>query len=306
MIFSKLKWVVLAALVTGVAFTSAGVMARQDSKPKASDPTSSKPVAVEPAEPGEPRPQVPPASAEGKTPTKTRRSVSRSTSISREIPIEGGAIGGEENGRGKDPKSLQILKKLEEPISMSFANETPLDDVLKYIKQATTTPTFAGIPIYVDPHGLQEAERSLNSTVTIDVEGIPLRRTLQLMLTQLGLAYFVEDGMLVITSEDSAGKALPPSMRGATPLTEKMEKAERGELTMTEMEDLLKYLKTRESLLRQGLHVSEESYEDRSGKEAKGETKPKPDQMELLLKEMRELVEQLKAERQAKKAAETK
>ena len=66
----------------------------------------------------------------------------------------------------RDPKTSQILEKLDEPISMSFANETPLDDVLKYIKQATTTPTFSGIPIYVDPLGLQEAERSLNSTVT--------------------------------------------------------------------------------------------------------------------------------------------
>ena len=38
----------------------------------------------------------------------------------------------------RDPKTKQILEKLDEPISMSFANETPLDDVLKYIKQATT------------------------------------------------------------------------------------------------------------------------------------------------------------------------
>ena len=40
MILGKLKWAVLAAIVTGVAFTSAGVMARQDPRPKA-DPTSS-------------------------------------------------------------------------------------------------------------------------------------------------------------------------------------------------------------------------------------------------------------------------
>ena len=86
---------------------------------------------------------------------------------------------------------------------MSFANETPLDDVLKYIKQATTTPTFSGIPIYVDPLGLQEAERSLNSTVQIDLEGVPLKTTLRLMLKQLGLAYTVKDGFLMITSEDS-------------------------------------------------------------------------------------------------------
>ena len=82
-------------------------------------------------------------------------------------------------------------------------NETPLDDVLKYIKQATTTPTFSGIPIYVDPIGLQEAERSLNSTVQIDLEGVPLKTTLRLILKQLGLAYTVKDGFMMITSEDS-------------------------------------------------------------------------------------------------------
>ncbi len=106
----------------------------------------------------------------------------------------------------RDAKTRQILEKLDEPISMSFANETPLDDVLKYIKQATTTPTFTGIPIYVDPLGLQEAERSLNSTVQIDLEGVPLKTTLKLILKQLGLAYTVKDGFLMITSEDSEDK----------------------------------------------------------------------------------------------------
>ncbi len=106
----------------------------------------------------------------------------------------------------RDPKTRQILEKLDEPISMSFANETPLDDVLKYIKQATTTPTFSGIPIYVDPLGLQEAERSLNSTVQIDLEGVPLKTTLRLILKQLGLTYTVKDGYMMITSEESEDK----------------------------------------------------------------------------------------------------
>jgi hypothetical protein len=289
MFFSKLKWAALAAIVTGVAFTSAGVMARQDTKPT-SDPNSNEKVAKYYGKDSQTKsagtdPINPPPSAEGKSPTKARRSVS----VTRDVPVGAGS-GGDNEARGKDPRSLKIIAKLEEPISMSFASETPLDDVLKYIKQATTTPTFSGIPIYVDPVGLQEAERSLNSTVQLDLEGIPLRRTLQLLLTQLGLAYFVEDGMLVITSESSAGKPLPPSMRGATPLTEKMEKAERGELTMEEMEDLLKYLKTRETVLKQGLQISE-------GGNSQAETKPKPDQMELLFKEILERVEQLKAKK---------
>jgi hypothetical protein len=99
-------------------------------------------------------------------------------------------------------ENARIREALGRPISMRFPNETALDDVLKYIKQATTTPDYPGIPIYVDPIGLQEAERSMNSTVQIDLEGVPLKETLRLCLKQLGLTYKVRDGHLRITSED--------------------------------------------------------------------------------------------------------
>jgi RNA polymerase sigma factor (sigma-70 family) len=102
--------------------------------------------------------------------------------------------------RDANAKSKDVFKRLEEPISMSFANETPLDDILKYIKQASTTKTYPGIPIYVDPKGLKEAEKSLTSTVSIDLEGIPLKTTLRLLLKQLDLAYCVRDGVLIISS----------------------------------------------------------------------------------------------------------
>ena len=98
------------------------------------------------------------------------------------------------------PKTKAVLEKLDEPISMSFGDGAPLDDMLKYVKQATTTATFAGIPIVVDPLGLKQVDRSLNSTVLIDLEGVPLKTTLRLMLNQLDLAYIVEDGKLLISS----------------------------------------------------------------------------------------------------------
>jgi RNA polymerase sigma factor (sigma-70 family) len=99
-----------------------------------------------------------------------------------------------------NPRSKAILKKLDEPIAMSFANPTPLDDVLKYVKQATTTPTYAGLAIYVDPTGLEEAGCTDQSAVSADLEGIPLKTSLRLMLKQLGLAYCVRDGVLIISS----------------------------------------------------------------------------------------------------------
>ena len=163
---------------------------------------------------------------------------------------------------------------------MSFANETPLDDVLKYIKQATTTPTYNGIPIYVDPVGLQEAERSLNSTIQIDLEGVPLKTTLRLILKQLGLAYYVEDGYLVIASEDAAEKRMPPALR------KKVEQAKRGELTASEMKELIEVFKLRKEVLRMAAEAPPGSNGDPTAE---------------LLDEIRQLVQILRAEKEGKK-----
>jgi hypothetical protein len=103
----------------------------------------------------------------------------------------------------RSEKTKSILEKLEQPIAMSFPNETPLEDVLKYIKSATQGPNDTGIPIYVDPVGLHEAEKTMTSPITIDLEGVPLRTTLKLILKQLDLTYTVKDGMMTITSRDS-------------------------------------------------------------------------------------------------------
>jgi hypothetical protein len=82
--------------------------------------------------------------------------------------------------------------------------ETPLDDFLKYIREATRDTNFPGIPIYIDPVGLQVTQRSLNSTVQIEIDAIPTRDALRLCLKQLGLGYTVRSGFLMITDADSA------------------------------------------------------------------------------------------------------
>jgi len=110
--------------------------------------------------------------------------------------------------RDTEPRSQVIRKKLDEPISMSFANPTPLEDILKYIKQATTSPTYTGVPVYVDPKGLDETNCPMTSPVVIDLEGIPLRTTLRLALKQLGLAYCVRDGVLIISSVQGINEEL--------------------------------------------------------------------------------------------------
>ena len=98
------------------------------------------------------------------------------------------------------PRTKAILDKLEEPVTMMFPTLTPLGDVLKYIKKATTTPSFPGLPIYVEPVGLHETDRTLTSTITIEMENTPLRATLSHALTQLGLTFTVNDGIVIISS----------------------------------------------------------------------------------------------------------
>lgn len=100
--------------------------------------------------------------------------------------------------------SRRIREQLERPVDMHFANETPLTDVLKYVRSATTSEAMPeGLPIYLDPIGLQEAERTETSPIRIDLSRVPLGTSLRLALRQLGLDYMIKGGVLHITSEAS-------------------------------------------------------------------------------------------------------
>jgi hypothetical protein len=59
-----------------------------------------------------------------------------------------------------------------------------------------------GLPIYIDPLGLSDAERTMQSPVQIELEGVPLKSGLRLLLKQLGLNYVVKDGMIVIDTPE--------------------------------------------------------------------------------------------------------
>jgi Domain of unknown function (DUF4139)/N-terminal domain of unknown function (DUF4140) len=105
-----------------------------------------------------------------------------------------------------DDRSQTIRAKLEESVPMSFQQETPLEDVLAYVKNRTKSPALPdGIPIYVDPIGLQEADKSVTSTVrNLDVTNVPLKVSLELLLKQLDLTYEIKGGLLMITSLESS------------------------------------------------------------------------------------------------------
>lgn len=104
----------------------------------------------------------------------------------------------------QDDRSRRIAGELEKLVDVSFGSETPLEDVIKYIKSCTHSSAYPdGIPIYVDPIGLQEEEKTMTSPVVFDVAQVPLKTALTLILKQLGLVYRVRDGLLTIISSHS-------------------------------------------------------------------------------------------------------
>ena len=132
-----------------------------------------------------------------------------------------------------EPKTKAILDALEEPLAMRFPHETPFE----YIQEATKRASLPnGIPIYIDPVGLQEADKTESSTVAIDLEEIPLKITFRLVLKQIGLVYLVKDGLLTVTSKASDDPIL-------TPFSIMKEKAEKGLLTREQYLQLIEALK---------------------------------------------------------------
>jgi RNA polymerase sigma factor (sigma-70 family) len=145
------------------------------------------------------------ADAQAEPPAPTRVGKSSSPGAGRDPKQTGAATFAEEQ------RNRAILAKLEEPISMNFAQATPFEDVKKYIEQCTQDEKRGfpnGIPIYVDPNGLKLAQTKMADTVTLNLEGLPLRTTLRLMLSQLHLIYKVEDGLLLITNDP--GRVIGP------------------------------------------------------------------------------------------------
>lgn len=101
-------------------------------------------------------------------------------------------------------RRAMILKRLETILPIQFPDQAPLKDVLRYIQDATRDSRDECLPIQFDPEELKEVP----SNVTMDIDGVPLKTSLRLLLKQAGLTYTVKDGAVVITSDES--KTLGP------------------------------------------------------------------------------------------------
>ncbi|MHC5541664.1 hypothetical protein ACYOEI_25870, partial [Singulisphaera rosea] len=108
------------------------------------------------------------------------------------------------DARALEEQSRTILTKLKGAYDVAFPDGAELDSVLKSIREATRAPGVPGIPIYVSPLGLQEANQTMSSIATFDGKNTPLGVALRRALRPLGLSYHVKDGLLVIDSRLAA------------------------------------------------------------------------------------------------------
>jgi hypothetical protein len=94
-----------------------------------------------------------------------------------------------------------ILKALDRPIAFHFAKEVPLEDALRYVSTTVRTDDGRPLPIYVNPSALEEAGRTMQSSVSLALEGVPVRTGLDCLLRQLDLSYELKGGIIEVVSE---------------------------------------------------------------------------------------------------------
>lgn len=99
------------------------------------------------------------------------------------------------------PAEEKIRKALTRPITFDF-RETPLDQITKFVQD------FAGINVVLDQVGLDEAGVDSEEPISLQLDDIPLKSGLKLMLGPLELAYLIKDDVLLITSKEKAESLL--------------------------------------------------------------------------------------------------
>jgi hypothetical protein len=78
----------------------------------------------------------------------------------------------------------------------------------------------------------------------MNLVGVPLRRTLKLLAEQLGMGYGIKDGMVTIAEPDMRWRnwnellVMEESFPQSAPLDLEVERARRGELTPSELDQL--------------------------------------------------------------------
>jgi hypothetical protein len=103
----------------------------------------------------------------------------------------------------------RVVDRLQWRTFLHWPDDSPLEEVIEQIKLSTAAPRGwpnfpLGVPVEVDPIGLERAGRSLSSPVPSPPAGVnlTLAEKLRAVLEPLGLACEARDASLVITARD--------------------------------------------------------------------------------------------------------
>jgi hypothetical protein len=111
-----------------------------------------------------------------------------------------------------------VWLKLSEPIDLNLGGDVPFSDALKKIKGLTKSDDLPhGVQFYVAPsRSPGETQKSADSPVSFEMEGVPLSTCIDLLTDSLELTYRVrDDGIVVIkpvSSDDD--EDMPPPGHG--------------------------------------------------------------------------------------------
>jgi hypothetical protein len=113
----------------------------------------------------------------------------------------------------REPVAEGIIDFLDRPHALTYSDGAPLEMVLKDVKRCSMgQPKLKamGVPIFVDPIGLSDAEKTMTSTVKRPPrdEKLTFREHLKRVLKPLGLDFTVRDGFLMVTSLEALDESL--------------------------------------------------------------------------------------------------
>ncbi|WP_169976121.1 type II secretory pathway, component PulD [Tautonia rosea] len=101
----------------------------------------------------------------------------------------------------KEPETIEVEKKLNEPISINMPNGT-IGEAVGFLRN------YTGLNIVVDNVALQDEALTESTQINnLVLTNTKIKTVLSLMLEPLGLSYKIEDGVLVITTPQSKSRS---------------------------------------------------------------------------------------------------
>jgi RNA polymerase sigma factor (sigma-70 family) len=138
----------------------------------------------------------------GRDPAAKRSSnpAGANTTAAETAPGEKLAVRGTLKFADVERKNQAVKQQLSLVIDARFATPISLATVLKHIKQETTKAKPPGLPIYVNPTGLRDVGKSVDSLVKVNLKQQRVSAVLAEALQQVGLSSLVRDGFLLVDS----------------------------------------------------------------------------------------------------------